>query len=54
MAQALLLHALAAAGQPGVERVLGKLKEEIERDMKLMGVTELGQLSRKNLRWRNM
>ena len=50
----LYLHALAAAGQPGVERVLGKLREEIERDMKLMGVTELSQLTRKNLRWRNL
>ena len=50
----LYLHALAAAGQPGVERVLEKLREEIERDMKLMGVTELSQLTRKNLRWRNM
>jgi len=50
----LYLHGLAAAGQPGVERVLGKLQEEIERDMKLMGVTKLSQLSRKNLRWRNL
>ena len=50
----LYLHALAAAGQPGVERVLGKFQEEIERDMKLMGVTKLNQLSRKNLRWRNL
>ena len=50
----LYLHALAAAGQPGVERVLEKLREEIERDMKLMGVTELGQLTRNNLRWRNV
>ena len=50
----LYLHALAAAGQPGVERVLEKLREEIERDMKLMGVTEISQLTRKNLRWRNI
>ena len=48
----LYLYALAAAGQAGVERALGNLRTEIERDMKLMGVTELSQLSRDNLRWR--
>jgi L-lactate dehydrogenase (cytochrome) len=46
------LYALAAAGQPGVERILGKLRGEIERDMKLMGVRSVGELSRANLRWR--
>lgn len=45
------LYALAAAGQPGVERALGLLKAEIERDMKLMGVTSVEQLSRANLRF---
>ena len=34
----LYLYALAAAGEPGVDRVVGKLREEIERGMKLMGV----------------
>ncbi len=48
----LYLYALAAAGQAGVERVLGNMRTEIERDMKLMGVTKLDQLSRENLRWR--
>ena len=48
----LYLYALAAAGQAGVERALGNLRAEIERDMKLMGVTEISQLSRNNLRWR--
>lgn len=48
----LYLYALAAAGQAGVERALGLLKEEIERDMKLMGVTSIGQLNREQLRWR--
>ena len=47
------LHALAAAGQKGVERSLSKIKTEIERDMKLMGVTHVSQLSRQNLRWKN-
>ena len=31
------LYALAAAGQPGVEKALSDLRREIERDMKLMG-----------------
>ena len=48
----LYLYALAAAGQPGVERVLGKLRAEIERGMKLMGARSVGDLSRANLRWR--
>ncbi len=48
----LYLYALAAAGQAGVERILGKLRTEIERDMKLMGVRSVGELSRDNLRWR--
>lgn len=48
----LYLYALAAAGPPGVERALGIFKEEIERDMKLMGVTRLDQLTRDRLRWR--
>lgn len=49
----LYLYALAAAGQAGVERALGNLRTEIERDMKLMGITELNQLSRDNLRFHN-
>lgn len=48
----LYLYALAAAGQPGVERALGNLRDEIERGMKLMGMKSLGELSRSNLRWR--
>jgi L-lactate dehydrogenase (cytochrome) len=48
----LYLYALAAAGQPGVERAIGRLRDEIERDMKLMGVRSVGELSRSNLRWR--
>lgn len=47
------LYALAAAGQAGVERVLGRLHDEIERDMKLMGVKSVAELGRGNLRWRN-
>ena len=48
----LYLYALAAAGQEGVERALGILEAEIIRDMKLMGVTRIDQLSRDNLRFR--
>jgi isopentenyl diphosphate isomerase/L-lactate dehydrogenase-like FMN-dependent dehydrogenase len=48
----LYLYALAAAGQEGVERALGNLKSEIERDMRLMGVSRLSELNRSNLRYR--
>lgn len=47
------LYALAAAGQPGVERALGNMRAEIERDMKLMGVKDISQLSRDMLRFRS-
>ena len=46
------LYALAAAGQAGVERALELMRLEIERDMRLMGVTSVADLSRKNLRFR--
>jgi L-lactate dehydrogenase (cytochrome) len=48
----LYLYALAAAGQPGVERALGLLKDEIERGMRLMGVTSVDELNRSMLRSR--
>ena len=35
-----------------VERIIGKLREEIERDMILMGVNNIDQLSKKNLKFR--
>ncbi|MBI66083.1 MAG: alpha-hydroxy-acid oxidizing enzyme [Candidatus Marinimicrobia bacterium] len=46
------LYALAAGGQKGVERILSKLREEIQRDMILMGVKSIDELSRKNLKFR--
>ena len=49
----LYLYALAAAGQPGVERAIGLLKDEIERGMRLLGVTSVDQLNRDRLRWRH-
>ncbi|MEW2918502.1 alpha-hydroxy acid oxidase [Ruegeria sp. ANG10] len=47
------LYPLAAAGQAGVERALGLMRAEIERDMKLMGVTRIDQLNRNNIRFRD-
>jgi isopentenyl diphosphate isomerase/L-lactate dehydrogenase-like FMN-dependent dehydrogenase len=46
------LFPLAAAGQPGVERALGLMRTELERDMRLMGCRSISQLSRQNLRFR--
>lgn len=46
------LYPLAAAGQAGVERALGLMQAALERDMKLMGCSAIGQLSRQNLRFR--
>lgn len=46
------LFPLAAAGQAGVEHALGRMRAEIERGMKLMGCTAIGQLTRENLRFR--
>ena len=48
----LYLYALAAAGQKGVERALGQIRSEIERDMKLMGCNKLNQLNRNNIKLR--
>jgi L-lactate dehydrogenase (cytochrome) len=48
----LYLYALAAAGEAGVDRVVGKLHAEIERDMKLMGVKSVSELDRSMLRYR--
>lgn len=46
------LYALAAAGQPGVERALRNMQTEIQRDMELMGITKVSQLNRDMLRQR--
>ena len=47
----LYLYALAAGGMLGVSKAIENLKKEIERDMKLMGVKKISELSRKNLRF---
>ncbi|MER8535505.1 alpha-hydroxy-acid oxidizing protein [Mesorhizobium sp. M1005] len=46
------LFPLAAAGQAGVERALGLMRTEIERDMRLMGCRSVAELSRANVRFR--
>ena len=46
------LYPLAVGGQKGVEQALGLLRAEIERGMKLMGCTRIGELTRDNLRIR--
>ena len=39
------LYGLAAGGEPGVDRALTLLREEIERDMALMGATSVGDIT---------
>lgn len=46
------LYALAGAGQPGVERAMGVMEDEITRGMKLMGCRSVSELGRHNLRYR--
>jgi len=48
----LYLYALAAGGKEGVERSLLNLKNELERDMKLLGCKKISELKRENLRFR--
>ena len=46
------LYALGAGGGAGVEKALGNLSAEIERDMKLMGIKRLNELTPDMLRRR--
>ena len=46
------LYALAAGGQVGVKKALGIMKEEIARDMKLMGISEINKLDNSMIRRR--
>jgi L-lactate dehydrogenase (cytochrome) len=48
----LYLYALAGAGQAGVERALGNLRNEMERDMKLMGCRNVTELNRSKIKRR--
>lgn len=43
------LYALAAGGQPGVEHALQRMRDEVERDMVLMGLKNLDELDRSKL-----
>lgn len=44
------VYGLAAGGQAGVERAISLLKSEVERDMALLGCTELSQLNTSMIR----
>jgi len=48
----LYLYALAAAGREGVDRAVTLLDAEIRRDMQLMGVNRVDQLTPDRLRRR--
>lgn len=43
------LYALAAGGQKGVERALQRMRDEVERDMVLMGTAKVSDLDRSRL-----
>jgi L-lactate dehydrogenase (cytochrome) len=40
-----MLYAAVAAGEPGVRRALGLLREEIDRDMALLGVRSIAEVT---------
>ena len=46
------LFPLAAAGQAGVERAISLLRDEVVRDMRLMGAAKVSDLGRDNIRFR--
>ena len=46
------LFPLAAGGQQGIERMLEKMKEEIYRDMTLMGCKSVSELNRSKIVFR--
>jgi len=46
------LFALAAGGQKGVEKILENMKTEINRDMKLMGCKNIGELNSSKIIYR--
>ena len=48
------LYALAAGGQRGVQKALSIMREEIIRDMKLMGISSTTELNSSMLRRRNI
>ncbi len=46
------LYALAAAGQAGVERTLQNMHDELERDLRLMGLSSVAELGPGHIRFR--
>ncbi|MDC3091221.1 alpha-hydroxy-acid oxidizing protein [Rickettsiales bacterium] len=50
----LYLYALAAGGYIGVKQSLNNLKNELIRDMKLMGCKKITDLTRNNIRFKNV
>ena len=50
----LYLYSLAAGGYHAVKRCVGNLKNELERNMKLMGCKKIKDLNRKNIKFRNV
>lgn len=46
------LYPLAAAGQAGVERALGLMHAELERDMRLMGCSKVSELKQSHVKLR--
>ncbi|MEM6818717.1 MAG: alpha-hydroxy acid oxidase [Pseudomonadota bacterium] len=46
------LYALAAAGQAGVERTLQNMQGELERDLRLMGLSSVSDLGPEHIRFR--
>jgi len=46
------LYALGAGGQPGVERLLSKMKDEIQRGMTLMGCRSVKELNKNKISFR--
>ena len=47
----LYLYALASGGEEGVTKSIDNLRGELIRNMKLMGLTKISQLSKENLRF---
>ena len=50
----LYLYALAAGGYKGVRKSLNNLQNELIRDMKLMGCKKISELTRNNIRFKNV
>ncbi len=46
------LYGLSAGGQEGVERVVGKLRDEVERGMTLMGCRSIKELTKDKVLFR--